>query len=175
MHLLCVQAFGAGLPADRAQVRPSVVGKRAGRSHGLSAAVPGGAQSAAEPAHHRPFLRVGLPDLLQGAAVSGHPAQLDPTAGLPLSYLGLVGGRHQVDEHDGLSAAVQSGRCHGLLAQPEGRQQKAHRGGMRRMRTGAGAEQCLLRAEFQLLRPLVLYAHPHPCCHDRERAGGPGR
>ena len=89
-------------------------------------------------------------------------------------HLGLVGGRDQVDEHDGLPAPVQSGWCHGLLAQPQGRQQKAHRGSMRRVRAGAGAEQCLLRAQLQLLRTLVLYAHPYPCRHDRERAGGPG-
>ena len=93
---------------------------------------------------------------------------------LSLPHLGVVGGRDQVDEHDGLPAPVQSGRCHGLLAQPQGRQQKAHRGSMRRVRAGAGAEQCLLRAQLQLLRTLVLYALPHPCRHDRERAGGPG-
>ena len=78
-----------------------------------------------------------------------------------------------MDEHDRLPAAVQSGRCCGLLAQPEGGQQKTHRGGVCRVRAGAGAEQCLLCAQFQLLRTLVLYAHPHPCRHDRERAGGP--
>ena len=91
-----------------------------------------------------------------------------------LPHLGVVGGRDQVDEHDGLPAPVQSGRCHGLLAQPQGRQQKAYRGSMRRVRAGAGAEQCLLRAQLQLLRTLVLYALPYPCRHDRERAGGPG-
>ena len=32
----------------------------------------------------------------------------------------------------------------------------------------------LLRAQLQLLCTLVLYAHPYPCRHDRERAGGPG-
>ena len=76
--------------------------------------------------------------------------------------------------HFDVMDGVQSGRCHGLLAQPQGRQQKAYRGSMRRVRAGAGAEQCLLRAQLQLLRTLVLYAHPHPCRHDRERAGGPG-
>ena len=42
----------------------------------------------------------------QGATVSGYPAQLDPAAGLPLPHLGVVGGRDQVDEHDGLPACA---------------------------------------------------------------------
>ena len=33
----------------------------------------------------------------------------------PYPHIHLVGGRDQVDQHVGLSAAVQSGRCRGLL------------------------------------------------------------
>lgn len=41
--------------------------------------------------------------------------QLDHAAGFSLPHIHLVGGRDQVDQHVGLSAAVQSGRCRGLL------------------------------------------------------------
>ena len=77
-----------------------------------------------------------------------------------------------MDKHVGLSAPVQSGRCAGLLARPPRRQQKAHCGGMRRVRAGAHPEQRVLRPQLQLLCPLVLYAGAHPCRHDGERTGG---
>ena len=114
---------------------------------------------------------MGLSDLWQGAAVSGHPAQLGDAAGFSLPDLHLVGRRHQVDQHVGLSAPVQSGRCAGLLACPPWRQQKAHCGGVRRVRAGAHPEQRILRSQLQLLCPLVLYAGAHPCGDDRECAG----
>ena len=87
----------------------------AGRCHGQHPAGACGALHFAEPAHHRPFLRLGLSDLQQGAAVPCNSRQLDHAAGFSLPHIHLVGGRDQVDQHVGLSAAVQSGRCRGLL------------------------------------------------------------
>ena len=82
----------------------------------LGAALACRAESAAEPAHHRSLVGMGLPDLLEGAAVSGHSAELDPAARLALYHLHLVGGHHQMDEYVRLPAPVQSGRRDGLLA-----------------------------------------------------------
>ncbi len=70
---------------------------------------------------------------------------------------------------------LQSGRCSGLLARPAGRQQKADRCHLRRFCAGACAEQRLLRPQFQLLRPVVLYAGAHPGRHDHQRTGRPRR
>ena len=56
-----------------------------------------------------------IDDLQQGAAVPCNSRQLDHAAGFSLPHIHLVGGRDQVDQHVGLSAAVQSGRCRGLL------------------------------------------------------------
>ena len=52
-----------------------------------------------------------------------------------------------------------------------GDSKKAHRGHLRRVRTGAHPEQCVLRPQFQLLCPLVLYAGAGAGRNDRERAG----
>ena len=52
------------------------------------------------------FLRLGLSDLQQGAAVPCNSRQLDHAAGFSLPHIHLVGGRDQVDQHVGLSAAV---------------------------------------------------------------------
>ena len=68
---------------------------------------------------------------------------------------------------------VQSGRRDGLLAGAEGRQQKAHRRHLRHLCAGAGAQQRLLRPQFQLLRPVVLHAGAHPLRHDGQCAGKP--
>ena len=78
-----------------------------------------------------------------------------------------------MDKYVGLSAPMQSGRRDGLLAGAEGRQQKAHRRHLRHLCAGAGAQQRLLRPQFQLLRPVVLYAGAHPLRHDGQCAGKP--
>ena len=78
-----------------------------------------------------------------------------------------------MDQHDSLSAPVQSGRCGGLLACPAERQQKADHCRLHGICAGAHPEQRVLCPQFQLLCPVVLYAGAHPCGHDGERVGGP--
>ena len=130
-----------------------------GAGSGLRPALAGGTRHFAEPAHHRPVRRAGA--CLTYSKVQQYLAillELDLTARFALHHLHLVGGHHQVDEYVGLSAPVQSGRRDGLLAGAEGRQQKAHRRHLRHLCAGAGAQQRLLRPQFQLLRPVVLHA-----------------
>ena len=78
-----------------------------------------------------------------------------------------------MDQHDSLSAPVQSDRCGGLLACPAGRQQKADHCRLHGICAGAHPEQRVLCPQFQLLCPVVLYAGAHPCGYDGERVGGP--
>ena len=115
---------------------------------------------------------MGLFDLQQGAAVPCYPGQLDHAAGFALPHFHLVRGRHQVDQYVGLSAAVQSGRCCGLLAGKARRQQKAHRGHLCSVRAGPHSEQCVLCPQLQLLCTLVLYAGAGAGRDDRQCAGG---
>ena len=79
-----------------------------------------------------------------------------------------------MDQHVRLPAPVQPGGRHGLLAHPQGRQQKTHRGHLRRLCAGAHFEQRLLRPQLQLLCPVVLYAGADLSRHDGVCAGRPG-
>ncbi len=115
---------------------------------------------------------MGLSDLRQGAAVSGYPAQLVMPPDSP--YLTSVWSEGVIKW---TSMTAYLPLCSLAGAWPTGappwRQQKAHCGGVRRVRAGAHPEQRILRSQLQLLCPLVLYASAHPCGDDRECAGRP--
>lgn len=120
-------------------------------------------------------LSSGFGFLLYGprAAVFRHPGLAVPPAGPNVSaqYLYRRGGK--AHQHDGVSAG---GELRGRVGVYEGAQEKPvykNHVGVPYHGAGAGAELGFLRTQFQLLRTLVLYAHPH---HVRgHHAGAAGR
>ena len=126
-----------------------------------------------QPAHGGPFQRLRLFAVRPRAAVFRHPGLAVPPAGPNVSaqYLYRRGGK--AHQHDGVSAG---GELRGRVGVYEGTQEKRiykNHVGVPYHGAGAGAELGFLRTQFQLLRTLVLYAHPH---HVRgHHAGAAGR